>query len=66
MTTRSDIDSQLRALEAEVPDLRKDMNNFFDAFEQRSEQIWMAAEAGDRDDVFEALEAIIARAGING
>lgn len=65
MATRTRIDVQITALEDDVPALRQDMDPFFHAFEERSEQIWAAAEPQDRDYVFEALEAIIERAGIN-
>lgn len=65
MHTRAALDVELESLAAEMPALCQDMDAFFDAFEQRSEQIWVAAAPKDQAYVLEALEAIIARAGIN-
>lgn len=65
MKTRAETELSLAELEADVAALRKDMDQFFEAFEYRSEKILGEAAPEYRAYVFEQLEAIIERAGIN-
>ena len=39
MLHKSEIDARLRAIEAEIPRLRKNMNTFYRAFEDRADRL---------------------------
>lgn len=55
----------LAQLESEVPVLRRDMDSFFEEFEERSHAIAIHAAPNDEAFVWRELEAIIRRSGVN-
>lgn len=62
---KSEIDARLSAIEAEIPDLRRDMNKFYRAFEERADRLCCEVDPAHHDYVLNALNAIVGRAGIN-
>lgn len=65
MLRKSEIDARLRAIEAEMPRLRRDMNTFYRAFEDRVDQLCCEVDPSDQDYVLDELNALVDRAGIN-
>lgn len=65
MLHKSEIDARLKAIEAEIPHLRKNMNTFYRAFEDRADRLCCEVDPACQDDVLDELNAMIERAGIN-
>ena len=65
MLHKSEIDARLRAIEAEIPRLRRNMNMFFRAFEDRADRLCCEVDPACQDYVLDELNAMIKRAGIN-
>ena len=55
----------LAQLDSDVPTLTRDMDSFFESFEERSYEIASHAAPNDEAFVWRELEAIIRRAGVN-
>lgn len=62
---KSEIDARLRAIEAEMPQLRRDMNTFHRAFEDRADQLCCEVDPSDQDYVLDELNALVERGRIN-
>ena len=65
MLHKSEIDARLRAIEAEIPRLRQNMNTFYRAFEDRADRLCCEVEAECQQYVLDELNAMVERAGIN-
>ena len=65
MLHKSEIDARLRAIEAEIARLRKNMNTFYRAFEDRAHRLCCEVEAKSQQYVLDELNAMVERAGIN-
>lgn len=65
MLHKSEIDAMLRAIEAEIPHLRKNMNTFYRAFEDRADRLCCEVEPDCQPYVLDELNAMVERAGIN-
>lgn len=63
--TREELDQHLAELEAQVPDLLRDRDGFFRAFEDQVEIILGNADARDQAYAEAQLEAIVERSGVN-
>lgn len=63
--SRSELDEQLRKLEANVPAWIRDRNNFPEVFEEESEHLVGRASIKDQDYAWQQLEAIVRRSGFN-
>jgi len=65
MLYKYEIDARLRTIEAEIPQLRRDMNTFFRVFEDHAHRLCCEVEPSDQDYVLDELNAMVERAGIN-
>lgn len=65
MLHKSEIDARLKAIEAEIPRLRKNMNTFYRAFEDRADRLCCEVDPACQDYVLAELNAMIERAVIN-
>lgn len=53
MLHKSEIDARLKAIEAEIPSLRRDMDTFYRAFEDRADQLCCEVDHAYQDYVLD-------------
>lgn len=63
--SRSELDEQLRKIEANVPVWIRNRNSFPEVFEEESEHLVANVSLNDQDYAWQQLEAIVRRSGFN-